>query len=294
MAAPPAPREPEGFNPVFLRSIWNVASVKQKSSDKSRNFIESLSRGFSVLSTLAQSDSPLGLTELSSRTKLSKSTIQRLAYTLQTMQILDRDEGTKKFRLGPRMISVALSVVRNIDLNKVAFPCMKEVAAETGEAVCMGVLSGSEIVYTSFIKSANLLNVEINVGDRFPAHCTSMGKAILANLPELQLKAVLEHVKFIRITNRTITEKSELIRELERVKLRGFSTNDEETTDGVRSVAAAVRDSRSDVIAAVNIIVPCIRATKRVLETSLASKVIDLASKISLANGYRATPPKGH
>lgn len=252
-----------------------------------RNFIESISRGFAILSIVSESVSGLSLTELSQRTQLSKSTIQRLTYTLLKLELLERNQETKRFRLGPKMISMALSAAQNLDVNKVALPFMRETAGKIGETVGLAILSGSDIIYTNYAKTTNILNVELRIGDRFPVHVTSMGRAILAFLAEPQLESILRNLRLVRYTPNTIANKADLLRELKRVKREGFSTNNEETHVGVRSVAAPVRDSTGEVVAAVNIIVPTIRSSKKELETILARKVVEMADQISLVMGYR-------
>jgi DNA-binding IclR family transcriptional regulator len=252
-----------------------------------KEFIQSLSRGLTLLTLIAESTSPLSLTELSHKTKLSKSAIQRLTYTLENLELLSRNQETKKFRLGPKMTSMALSVVRNLDLSKIALPYMQATATDTGETVGLAILSGSDVVYINFIKTTNLIVIDRNIGDRIPAYCSSSGKAILAFLLESQLDNILQRTKWKRFTPHTITNKKDLCRELERVRIRGFSTNKEEINLGAIGVAAPVKNALGEVIAAVNIMVPTIRCSMEELETVYARKVMEMADKISFLMGYR-------
>ena len=249
--------------------------------------VQSISRGLTLLTLIAESTSPLSLTELSHKTKMSKSTIQRLTYTLETLEFLDRNEDTKKFRLGPKMTSIALSVVRNIDITKIALPYMQETATDTGETVGIAILSESDVVYTNFVKTAKMIIIDRKIGDRIPAYCSSSGKVILAYLPESRLESILQKMKWERFTPHTIINIKGLCRELERVRIRGFSTNKEEINLGAIAVAAPVRDALGEVIAAVNIMIPTIRCSLEQLETVYARKVIEMADKISSVMGYR-------
>ena len=257
------------------------------SMETPRNFIESLSRGIHLLSALSESPLPLSLTELSHRMGLSKSTVQRLTYTLQQLGYLDRDQETKKFRLGQRAVLLGLSIVKHSDLRKVAFPHLHQTSKEIGETVNLAILDGVDIVYVERIKTQQILNINLEVGSRLPAYCTSMGKAILAFLPEEQLEELLKAMKLKPQTSNTITSREALRRELEKVRRRGFATNNEELSHGLRSVAAPVRDAGGQVIAAVNIAVPSSRVQLKRLETVLAQKVIETADRISLNLGYR-------
>jgi len=219
---------------------------------------------------------------------LSKSTIQRLTYTLQHLGYLDRDRETKKFRLGPKTLSLGLSVMRNLDLRKVASPYLEAASKEIGETVNLAILDGTEIVYVERIKTQQILNINLQVGSRLHAYCTSMGKAMLAFLPESRLKEILEKADMVALTPYTITRKEDLKKELQKVRARGFAMNNEELSIGLRSVAAPVRNFTGEVIAAVNIAVPSIRVSLRRLETDLAKKVIETANKISYTLGYRS------
>jgi IclR family transcriptional regulator, pca regulon regulatory protein len=255
--------------------------------EASRNFIESLSRGLAILSVLSKTPFSLNLTELSLRLHLSKSTLQRLTYTLQYLGYLERDPETKRFRLGPQILSLGLSIMENLDLRKVALPYLQETSKEIGETVSLAVLEGTEIVYVERVKTQQLLNINLQVGSRLPAYCSSMGKAMLAFLPEGQLEEVLKRMKLTALTPYTITLKKDLKTELQRVRIRGFSTNNEEMSVGVRSAAAPVRNFAGEVIAAVNMAVPSIRVSQEKLETVLAKKVMETAEKISFVLGYR-------
>jgi len=258
--------------------------------EKSRNFIESLSRGLSILSILSESSTPLNLTELSHQLLLSKSTIQRLTFTLQRLGYLDRDGETKKFRPGPKVLSLGFAVMRNLDLKKVALPYLEETSREIGETVNLAVLDGTEIVYVERIKTQQILNINLHVGSRLPVHCTSMGKAILAFLFESHLDEIFKKIKLPLLTSETITREDDLRKELKKIKARGFAVNNEELSIGLRSVAAPVRNYKGEVIAAVNIAVPSIRVSLRKLETVLAEKVVETANKISFTLGYKPMP----
>lgn len=259
--------------------------------ESSRKFIKALHRGLSILSCLAETSTPLTLTELSHKLKLSKSTIQRLTYTLQHSGYLDRDEETKKYCLGPKVRSLGFGVMRSLDLRKVAFPYLEDTSKNIGETVNLAILDGVEIVYVERIKTQQILNINLHVGSRLPAYCTSMGKAILAFLSEDEVEGIVRKRKLSPLTPYTIVIKENLKKELRRVKIRGFATNNEELSIGLRSVAAPVRDLTGRVIAAVNIAVPSIRVSINKLETVFAKKVVETADRISFALGYRQSSP---
>jgi IclR family pca regulon transcriptional regulator len=256
----------------------------------SRNFVESLSRGLSVLSVLCENSSPLTLTELSNRLKLSISAVQRLTFTLQQLGYLERDEETKKYRFGQKLLSLGLSVMRNLDTRKVASPFLQKTSWEIGENVNLGVLEGTEIVYLERIKTQQILDINLSVGSRLPIYCTSMGKAMLAFLSSDRIDEILDRVEFKPLTPYTITNKEDFLTELKEVRARGYAVSNEELTIGLRSVAAPVRNFTGEVIASVNTGVFSIRVPLVKLETVLAKKIMETAEKISFALGHRSVP----
>jgi DNA-binding IclR family transcriptional regulator len=256
----------------------------------SRNFIESLARGFDLLSAVCVSPSPLSLTELSQEMRLAKSTIQRLTYTLQSLGLIERDKRTKRFQAGSKMAFLALSVMNNMDLTMAALPHMQELARKMGETITLSILLQTEILYIELIRSKHILNVDLFQGSRRPAYCTSSGKVLLAFLPEPELKIILNKLKLISHTPHTVTSKRELLRDLKIVRKKGYCLNNEETVLGLRSVAAPVRNALGEVIAAVNTIVPTSRVSKHELSSGYAAVIVETARKISKDLGYRKPP----
>jgi IclR family pca regulon transcriptional regulator len=253
----------------------------------SRNFIESLSRGLSILFVLSESSSPLNLTELSQKLHLSKSTLQRQIFTLHQLGYLERDEGTKRYRLGRKVFTFGFNVVRSMDLRKIAHPFLEAASKEIGETVNLAILDGVEIVYVERIKTEQILNINLQVGSRLPTYCTSMGKAILAFMQKGRVKEIMKEVNLVPLTPNTISRKSDLKKELQKIRENGFAINNEELVIGLRSVAAPVRNYRGEVIGAVNIAVPSSRVSLKVLEFEMAKKVMETADKISQTLGYR-------
>jgi IclR family pca regulon transcriptional regulator len=177
--------------------------------------------------------------------------------------------------------------MKDLDLRRVAIPYLEATSNEIGETVNLAILEGAEVVYIERIKTQQILNINLQVGSRLPAYCTSMGKAMLAYLDENQLEEILKKTDLVPFTSRTIARKADLKRELIGVRVRGFAMNNEELSEGLRSVAAPVRNVKGEVIAAVNIAVPSIRISLKKMETVLAKKAMETAFKISSALGYQ-------
>jgi IclR family transcriptional regulator, KDG regulon repressor len=169
---------------------------------------------------------------------------------------------------------------------KYALPALEELASTTGETAHVCVLHESEIVHIAKVESSFALRIATPVGGRHPAYCTSVGKAILAFLPSEALAAYLSRTELKPLTAKTITSPSLLKAQLRRVIELGYALDDEEVHEGVRGVAAPVRDYSGEVVAAITITGPVSRITKSKLP-ELAGHVIKAAGNISARLGYR-------
>lgn len=253
--------------------------------DDKRDFVESLARGLSVLRHISERPMPPTLTELSEKLGLSKSAVQRLTFTLQQLGYVGRDEETRKFVLGSKCLSFGFAAIKNLDIRRVAYPIIEKTAREINETVNFGLLTGTEVLYVERVVSPQTLSVNIQIGSKRPLYCTSMGKAMLAFLPEKRIEEILEAITFIPFTVHTITKKGDLRAQLKGIRRRGFAVVNEELELGIRSVAAPVRDYTGAVIAAVNIAVPTSRVSLRTLESKLSENVTETARRVSLALG---------
>jgi IclR family transcriptional regulator, KDG regulon repressor len=254
---------------------------------ESRQFVESIGRGFKLLSLVCQSASPLSLSELSKESHLSISTIQRLSYTLQRLGLLDRDLRTKKFKIGPEMISLSFAVIDNLTLKKIAYPYMKELSQQVGEVVGLAALSGDRVILIESIKTQQILNVNTNSGVIIPPHATASGKAILAFLPEDEIDLVLRQNELEKLTDYTITSVQTYKNTLPDVRKCGFATAVDEDAYGLSAVAAPIQGNTGEVRAALTLMVPTARINKKKLVEVYSRKVIQAAERISFDMGYR-------
>lgn len=263
------------------------APQRKIAAAKDRNFVESIERGMNVFSFIVNSKKAVGITQISKALNLSLGSVQRVTYTLQKLGYLRKDEEIQKYSIGHNGLVLGLGIVKDLDLKRVAHPYLRELSAEIDETVNLAVLDGIQIVYLDRVKTGQIININLSVGSKLPVYCTSMGKSLLAFLPNDELLEILNKINLKPITPNTITTKARLLRELGKVKKRGFSVNDKELDIGLRSVAAPVRNEHGTVVAAVNIAVPSSRVTFEELRTKFASKVIHLSRVISEALGYR-------
>ncbi len=254
-----------------------------------RQFVQSLARGCHVLTKVCRSETPLSLSELAKKSDLSIGAIQRLTYTLENIGLLQRDPRTKRFRTGPRMIALALAIVQNMELTRVAHPFMQALSDEIGEVVGLGALEDESVILVDIINTQQpkqLLNINRNTGAIIPPHATSTGKAILAFLSDGRVEAILKSQGLIKMTDNTITSMKTLKGELDLVRERGFATAFDENVYGLTTIGAPVRNSHGDVIAAMTIMIPSMKISKKKFVSAFKKKVIKTADQISAAMGY--------
>lgn len=248
-------------------------------SRSSRLFVNSLARGLSLLEALAGAGTPSTLTELSKMVGFNKVTTSRFCHTLVESGYLEKLP-SKHYQLTPKVLSLGYAVICSYDLGRVAQPYLRELSKTLQETVNMAVLEGTEILYVARFKTETILATKLHLGSRLPVYCTSMGKAILAHLPEPERDAILERIRFVRLTHKTLDSREALQQELENVRRQGFAVNDEELSVGLRSVAAPVmRGDRA--VAAVNIAVPTIRYSRARLLSELVPPLLQTARTIS-------------
>ena len=218
---------------------------------------QSLERGLAILSSFNSGKPLLGVSELSRQVGLSRSTAHRYIATLATLGYLQQDPATRKYRLGPRVLDLGFSAINSMELREISAPHLQQLSDETGLTVNMAVLDGTDIVYIERCRSGRHgqreIDLNLHVGSRLPAYCTSMGKVLLAGLPDDERKAALDRIVLTQRGPNTLTRKTSLAAELARVAELGLAVNNEELAYGLRSIAAPVRSQAGHVVAAINL-----------------------------------------
>ena len=163
-----------------------------------------------------------------------------------------RSDG-RQFSLTAKVLELGYAYLSSLSLPEVAEPHLEALVAEVNESTSVSVLDLPDIVYVARVPVSRIMTVAINVGTRFPAYATSMGRVLLAGKPQAQLDAYLSRVTLQRLTAHTITAPGRLRAELDRVRSQGWAIVDQELEEGLRSVAAPIRDKDGNVVAAANV-----------------------------------------
>jgi IclR family pca regulon transcriptional regulator len=217
---------------------------------------QSLERGLAILSSFSPTRPLLGVSELARLLQLSRSTTHRYVATLASLGYLRQDSSTRKYRLGPRVLDLGFSAINSMELREVSAPHLQQLSDETGQTVNMAILDETDIVYIERCRTSREgqreIDLNLHVGSRLPAYCTSMGKVLLAYLPDEERGALLDRIDLTRRGPNTLTSREALEAELNRVRSAGLAVNNEELAFGLRSIAVPVQDGAGAVVAAIN------------------------------------------
>jgi len=254
---------------------------------KTKDNIMSIEKCFAILDCMDSTTSLLTLEEIIQKTGYKKTTCFRMLKTMRSLGVIESAPGTKKYQFGPRLIIIGSSALKNMNLRQSALPILRRLRDETKETVNLTILSGAEVLFVDRIMSDYLVNTNINIGDRLPVYYSSMGKAILAFLSEERLKTILPLIEYEKKTKFTIVSEAALLQELNKIRVKGFSINDEEFEKGLRTVAAPIINYTGEAVAAINIAWLTVRHPGESTFTKFAEKVVIAAEQISKMMGDR-------
>ena len=221
---------------------------------------QSLERGLAVLCAFTPDRPALGISELARGLALTRSTTHRYVATLASLGFLEQDDSTRKYRLGPRVLDLGFSMLGSLELREIAAPHLRRLTDATGHTSNLAIRDDTDVILIDRVRGRpgryHHLEFTLHVGSRLPAYCSATGKVLLAFLPRPDLDRLLERIDLAQRGPRTLTDKSALLAELERVRRTGIAVNDEELESALRSIAAPVRARSSEVVAAINVAIP--------------------------------------
>jgi len=256
---------------------------------KPRYGIEALTRGLEILALFSSESPSLSLTEIVATLELNKSTAFRVLSTLEVSGYLERDPATRRYRPGLKVLQLGFTALNGLEVGQVARPYLERLAQRVDETASLGVLDGMRVMYVDRIRNRAIVGVVIGIGSHVPAHCTSLGKVLLADLPPDDLNRRLADADLAAFTSHTITDHRALLSELTLVRQRGYATSDEELAVGLRAVAAPIRNATQKAVAAINVSGPVTSISCERLKAEIVPAVVKTAAQISLALGCSET-----
>jgi IclR family KDG regulon transcriptional repressor len=243
-------------------------------------------KAMDVLNCLGEAESPMSASEIGHELGMSRSTVYRLLATLAAGGYVTRDGvRAEKYRLGFKILELASRLLDSVELRQQARPFLCELRDLANEAVHLVVMDDGQVSYIEKVECSQAVRMHSTIGRRGFAHCTALGKAMLAFMPPDQVESILERHGLPARTPNTITDREVLLRELERIREEGYAVDDIENEEGIRCVGAPVLDYQGQPVAALSVSGPAFRMTlERIHE--LGAPVKATALMISRQLGY--------
>ncbi|HZL62751.1 MAG TPA: IclR family transcriptional regulator [Pseudolabrys sp.] len=261
--------------------------IDDDAEDRQRVGVQSLGRAFAILEEIARHREGVGLADLSKLVGLHNSTTFHLAKTMVSLGYIRREKDSKRYRVGRPLFALAASALDEIEMVNVATPALEDLSRETGESSHFAVRMGDAVVVIARTSGPGAFHLTDRVGVLRPAHCTALGKVILASLRQDQLERFLARVELKPSTAHTITESPVLLREIAEIRRSGIAYDDGEFNLEVRCVAVPVKDFTGQIIGALGISGPIWRLSNQVMQ-SRAKTVQAASNRLSAAFGSGA------
>ncbi len=245
------------------------------------NFMTSLARGLAVIQAFTDRKQQLTISQLSVRTALSRAAVRRCLYTLRQLGFAATDDG-RHFYLRPRILSLGHSYISSMPIASSVQPVLEHVSHTLHESSSIATLDGLEIIYVARASVTRIMSIDLGVGSRLPAFCTSMGRVLLANLPPEEFESYLARIEFEHFTDKTVPNAEKLRQVLRQVRRNGFSIVDQELELGLRSMAVPIQNPSGRVVAALNVGAHAQRVSIQVMQTRFLPQLRAAAQEICM------------
>ncbi len=248
-------------------------------------FVQSLERGLSVIRAFSHDRPRMTLSDVARETDMTRAAARRFLLTLEHLGYVGSDG--RQFYLRPSVLQLGYAYLSSFSVAEIAQDHLEKLAERLHESCSASVLDETEVVYIARASTNRIMTIGLSVGARLPAHCTSMGRVLLAALTPNELDRYLAHADLSARTDRTITGADALRKELDVVRKQGWCLIDQELEDGVRSVAVPIQDAQGKVLAAINVSTHATRVTMQTLREDCLPQLIACARGIDedLAGG---------
>ncbi|ADL11611.1 IclR family transcriptional regulator [Acetohalobium arabaticum] len=252
-----------------------------------KKVVQSVDRSLIILEALADKGKPMALSNLAEEIDLNISTVHRLLNTLRLRGFIEQEEDSGKYYLGLKTFEIGNAAKKNINLISIAKPYMQDLVDQCNETTNLAILDEGEVVYIEQVASTNMVKMFAQIGSRGPAYCTGTGKALLAYEDPDQWSELFAKMDFGKFTDNTKVDSEVLRAELKEIRQQGYAIDRGEMEEGVRCVAAPIKNHEGEVIAAVSVSGPSIRLTEKYIEEEVIETVVEIAGQISARLGYR-------
>jgi DNA-binding IclR family transcriptional regulator len=250
-------------------------------------FVGAVQRALNIVEFLAARPGlEASLAEIAAGLELPKPTVHRLLANLEAFRLVAPGPGAGTYRLGLRLLELGNAVADELHVARVARTHLVRLRDDTGETTHLAMLDGENVLYLDRVECDRAVRMVSPVGARLPAHCTALGKAMLASFDDAELASRFKGRKLARLTDRSVTDYADLISRLAHVRSSGYAVDDEEVEPGLRCIGAAVHDRSGAVVAAVSLSAPVDRLPHHLVE-DVARRVRRAADDVSGELGWQ-------
>lgn len=272
---------PDGVEPSQAEAETEAQSQSQPSSAGDPNFMTSLERGLAVLQAFSQERRVLTTSQISQRTGIPRAAVRRCLYTLAKLGFVT-EEDNRLFSLRPRVLKLGHAYLATTPLAHAAQPVLRHISTTLNESSSVAILDGDEILYIARASTSRIMSIDLHIGSRLPAYCTSMGRVLLSHFSDEALDAYLDRTKLIQYTPRTIVSREGLRSTLESVRTNGYALVDQELEIGLRSIAVPILGAGRHVTAALNVGVQAARVSTAEMESRILPVLREGAQELAL------------
>jgi IclR family KDG regulon transcriptional repressor len=252
-----------------------------------QNTVQSIERAFDILELLSHEPRGMNLTKIGAQLDLHKSTVHRLLSVLKKRGYVEKDEESGRYRMGPGFVELSSLFLNSIEMKTEAEPHLRKLSQITGHTVFLATLQGVEVVYLDKVEQYSSLRKYSVIGQRRPAFCTALGKALIMHKSSTEVREFFKDVAFERFTPNTHKDVDSLLKDLEASRARGWTTDNEEFEADTRCLSAPVFDYRGSVVAAVSAVWSTF--TPGITFERVAPHVCEAAREISIRLGFTKT-----
>jgi IclR family transcriptional regulator, KDG regulon repressor len=258
--------------------------------DQTEYNVRAVERALQILNSFDDEHPERGISEISEAVGLHKATTHRILTTMLNLGFIERTDDGLKYRLGIQMIDLGFKVLRRMSLRQESIQLMNKFIENWDEAIDLSVFQNSEVLYVEVLQSHQTLTIAASVGQRLPAYCTASGKLFLAFAPEREVELVLRD-PLRAFTKNSVTSREKLMQELKLIREKGYSIDHEEYEEGIRAVAAPIRNYTGVVIAAISVPGPVGRMSEERME-QISRVICEYAATISRRLGWNEIAAK--
>ncbi len=242
-------------------------------------YVQSFARGLAVIRSFSADAPSQTITDVAQRTGLTRAGARRILHTLQALGYMEIDG--RQFRLTAKVLDLGFAYLSSLPLWSLAEPFMEALVRDINESSSIAVLNGNEIIYVLRVPTQKIISINLGVGSRLPAYCSSMGRVLLADLSDAELEEQLATTELLARTPYTLTQADRIREEILRVRQQGWALINQELELGLISLAAPITNRNGKAMAAINVGMHISRMDAGQAQRDILPKIVATARQLS-------------